>query len=180
MDKKEEETAVFPKNPLKTYGLMELTKTKSFQIEKGPDNEVMSWPNLLFRELVLFMGLLIALLVISIIFDAPLEQHANPSNTPNPAKAPWYFLGLQELLSWAHPFWGGILAPTVVVAILFITPYVDRSPKGVGVWFAPERKLANTLFTLFVIGAIAIIIVGEFFRGPNWQLFWPWNMPLPH
>ena len=179
MDKKEE-PAIFPKNPNKTYGLMELTKTKSFQIEKGPDNTVTSWPHLFFRELILFMGVFIALMTISLLFNAPLEQEANPSNTPNPAKAPWYFLGLQEMLSWAHPFWGGIFAPTVVVIILMLTPYFDRSQKGVGIWFAPERKIANLLFTIFLVLAVGLIVVGEFFRGPNWQLFWPWNMPSPH
>lgn len=179
MDKKPE-TVIFPKNPNKTYGLMELTKTKSFQIDKGPDNTVMTWPNLLFREVILFMGVLIFFLIISLLFNAPLEEMANPSNTPNPAKAPWYFLGLQEMLSWAHPFWGGIFAPTVAATLLILAPYIDRTTKGVGVWFSPHRKLANTLYTLFVIGAVVLIIVGEFFRGPNWHLFLPWNMPAGH
>lgn len=179
MDKKPE-VVIFPKNPSKTYGLMELIRTRSFQIEKGPDNTVTSWPHLLFREIILFMFVLIVLFIISILFNAPLEEQANPSNTPNPAKAPWYFLGLQEMLSWAPPFWGGIFVPTMVVIILILAPYFDRSQKGVGVWFAPERKTANLLFTIFLVLAVGLIVIGEFFRGPNWQLFWPWNMPSPH
>jgi quinol-cytochrome oxidoreductase complex cytochrome b subunit len=92
---------------------------------------------------------------------------------PNPAKAPWYFLGLQELVSYSA-FWGGIGLPTLEVLVLLLVPYFDRGPQGVGRWFARERLLANSLFMTFVIVNVALIVIGTFFRGPNWTFVSPW------
>jgi quinol-cytochrome oxidoreductase complex cytochrome b subunit len=92
---------------------------------------------------------------------------------PNPAKAPWYFLGLQELVSYSA-FWGGVGIPALEVLILLIVPYIDRNPGGVGEWFSRKRLLANLLFLTFVVVNIGLIIVGTFFRGPNWEFRVPW------
>ena len=89
------------------------------------------------------------ILVVSLLFNAPLEEPVNVMHPPNPAKAPWYFLGLQEMVSYSA-FWGGIGIPTIFVILLLLAPYLDRAPGGVGKWFARERLLANTLFLTFV------------------------------
>ncbi len=92
---------------------------------------------------------------------------------PNPAKAPWYFLGLQEQVSYSA-FWGGVGIPTIEVLLLLLVPYIDRKVAGVGRWFARERLLANFLFLTFVIVNVVLIIIGTFFRGPNWEFVSPW------
>jgi quinol-cytochrome oxidoreductase complex cytochrome b subunit len=128
---------------------------------------------LVFRELLLFLGVLAIVLALAIFWNAPLEEIANPVHPPNPAKAPWYFLGLQEMVSYSA-FWGGVGIPTLEVLILLLVPYFDRKNTGVGRWFAKERLLANSLFVTFVIVNVVLIIIGTFFRGPNWQFVSPW------
>jgi len=112
------------------------------------------------------------ILVVSLAFSAPLEQPVNVMHPPNPAKAPWYFLGLQEMVSYSA-FWGGIGVPTVFVLLLLLAPYIDRSPQGVGKWFARERLLANTIFLTLAVLNVIFIIIGTFFRGPNWAFVSP-------
>ena len=90
----------------------------------------------------------------------------------NPSKAPWYFLGLQEMVSYSA-FWGGIGVPGLMVALLLVVPYIDRGTKGVGRWFAKERLLANTIFLTLVVLNMIFIIIGTFFRGPNWTFVSP-------
>jgi quinol-cytochrome oxidoreductase complex cytochrome b subunit len=97
----------------------------------------------------------------------------NVMHPPNPAKAPWYFLGLQELVSYSA-FWGGVGLPGIAVVLLLLVPYLDRNPAGVGRWFARERMLANTLFLVFALLNVILIVVGTFFRGPNWSFVTPW------
>lgn len=148
------EKDIFPKDPRKTYALMELIKTTSPMVEKGPENEVFTWPHLLFRELLVFMGALFALALISLLLDAPLEELANPAHPTNPAKAPWYFLGLQEMVSYSALV-GGVLIPGLVVLGLMAIPYIDSSRQGIGVWFhsgrAGRMALASAAVTLVVI-----------------------------
>jgi quinol-cytochrome oxidoreductase complex cytochrome b subunit len=96
----------------------------------------------------------------------------NALHPPNPAKAPWYFLGLQEMVSYSA-FWGGVGIPGLMVALLLAVPYLDRNPRGVGKWFARERLLANTIFLTLVTLNVIFIIVGTFFRGPNWSFVSP-------
>ena len=115
-------------------------------------------------------------LFLAIFWNAPLEEFANPIHPPNPAKAPWYFLGLQELVSYSA-FWGGVVVPGVLVAGLVLLPYLDRQRRGVGRWFAPERKLATTLFTIGLVVAIVLTVIGSVFRGPNWSWQEPWKQP---
>jgi quinol-cytochrome oxidoreductase complex cytochrome b subunit len=169
----EEAAGGFPAST-KTYGLMALTRRPTASVEaRDARDEVFAWPHLLYREVLVALAVLIALHAASLLFMAPLEEMADPTRTPNPAKAPWYFLGLQELVHYSA-FVGGVLVPTLVVVALVALPYVDRSPRGGGRWFAPERRLANTVFTLMVIAAALLTIVGSFFRGPNWAWTWPW------
>jgi quinol-cytochrome oxidoreductase complex cytochrome b subunit len=163
-----------PDADLKSYGLMNLIEGKTPQVGKEPEDMITTWPHLLFRETALFLIVMIVIMGVSVLFDAPLEEMANPSITPNPAKAPWYFLGVQELVSWGHPFWMGVFIPTLVVISLILIPYLDRSQIGTGTWLHPSRRLHNTLFTTFAVIATGLIIVGTFMRGPNWGFYWPW------
>ena len=162
----------------KTYGLMELARGTTPQVGANPENEVFSWPHLVFREMLLFMFVVAVLLVLAIGWNAPLEEFANPIHPPNPAKAPWYFLGLQELV--AHSaFWGGVAVPTLLVVTLVLLPYVDRRRRGTGRWFARERATANTIFTICLIAATVLTIIGSLFRGPNWSWQEPWKKSPP-
>ncbi len=165
---------VFPKNSNKTYGLMELVKGTKPTVGLQPDDMVFTWPHLLIRELVLFVVVAGLLLVAAFLFDAPLEEVANPNHPPNPAKAPWYFLGLQELVSYSA-FAGGVLIPTLIVVALILIPFIDRKRIGVGVWFAKQRAFANGLFFTFLLVMLVLIIIGTFFRGPNWDFVVPWE-----
>jgi len=156
----------------RVFGLQGFVRGPFTRIGNTPDDSVYSWPNLLMAELFVFVLTVSLILVISLAFNAPLEQPVNPMHPPNPAKAPWYFLGLQEMVSYSA-FWGGIGVPTVFVLLLLAAPYIDRSPKGVGRWFARERLLANTIFLTLAILNVIFIIVGTFFRGPNWTFVSP-------
>src|SRR5512134_581791 len=142
----EEAAGVFPAST-KTHGLMALSRRPRASVEaRDPNDEVFAWPHLLFRELLVTLAVVVVLHVLSLVFMAPLEEIADPTRTPNPAKAPWYFLGLQELVHYSALV-GGVIVPTLIVVALVILPYVDRGRAGVGRWFAPERRVANTIFT---------------------------------
>jgi quinol-cytochrome oxidoreductase complex cytochrome b subunit len=160
----------------KTYGLMELARGTTPQVGLNPEDEVFSWPHLVFRELLLFLFVTAIVLFLAIFWNAPLEELANPIHPPNPAKAPWYFLGLQELVSYSA-FWGGVVVPAVLVTALGLLPYLDRQPKGVGRGFARERVVANTIFTACLIIAVGLTLIGTSFRGPNWAWVVPWKSP---
>jgi cytochrome b-561 len=169
----EEVSGTFPASS-KTYGLMALTRRPTASVEaRDARDEVFAWPHLLYREILVALGVVIVLHAASLLFMAPLEEMADPTRTPNPAKAPWYFLGLQELVHYSA-FVGGVLVPGLVVVALLALPYVDRSTHGVGRWFAPERRLANLIFTALVVVASLLTVIGTFFRGPNWAWTWPW------
>ena len=160
----------------KTYGLMELARGTTPQVGKNPEDEVFAWPHLVFRELLLFLLVTAVVLFLSIFWNAPLEELANPIHPPNPAKAPWYFLGLQELVSYSA-FWGGVVVPGLLVTALMLLPYMDRQRKGVGRWFARERAVANTIFSVCLVIAVVLTIIGTLFRGPNWGWVVPWKQP---
>ncbi|MEK6717249.1 MAG: cytochrome b N-terminal domain-containing protein, partial [candidate division NC10 bacterium] len=232
----------FVPGPQKTYALMEVVQgTTPMVAAQAPEEEIPSWPHLLFRLLVLFQIVLGAIVVLSIFFDAPLEELANPTHPPNPAKAPWYFLGLQELVSYSALV-GGVVVPGLLVLGLMSIPYVDRAGEGEGIWFtsgqgkrialwsflgtipftlgvlylnarfglrrffpeAPQgvvdllnpatvllvgiaafsvlvgwrtrsrRMAAIALFSAFLSAYVLLMIIGTFFRGPNWDWVWPW------
>jgi quinol-cytochrome oxidoreductase complex cytochrome b subunit len=159
--------------PTKTFGLMGFVRHPSAHAGNVPDNTVHAWPHLFMAELLVLVVTVAGVLVLAFFFDAPLEEPVNVLHPPNPAKAPWYFLGLQELVSY-DAFWGGVGIPTLAVIGLLLVPYIDRNTRGVGKWFARERLLANTLFLVFAIVNIVLIIIGTFFRGPNWTFVSPW------
>jgi quinol-cytochrome oxidoreductase complex cytochrome b subunit len=162
----------------KTYGLMELARGTTPAVGINPEEEVFTWPNLVFRELLLFMITVAVVLILAICWNAPLEQIANPVHPPNPAKAPWYFLGLQELVAYSA-FWGGVVVPGLLVTALLALPYFDRGTKGVGVWFARERRVAITIFTICLATAVVLTVIGTAFRGPNWSFQVPWKPIRP-
>ena len=171
---------VFPQTTEKKYALMSLMKGKSLLTDKEPEDTESTFPHLVSKELTFAIIAVVVLLVISYFFNAPLEEMANPEKTPSPAKAPWYFLGIQEMISWASPFWSGVVVPGLIIIILIALPYLDRDPRGVGVWCAPERKRIVTIFTLAVIFFAVLILIGEYCRGPGWEWYWPWEHWTPH
>ncbi len=159
--------------PARRFTIQGLVKGPIVKIGKLKEDTVFSWPNLLAAEMFVFVLTLVGILVVSLFFNAPLEEPVNVMHPPNPAKAPWYFLGLQEMVSYSA-FWGGVGIPTIEVVILLLVPYLDRRPVGVGRWFAKERLLANSLFGTFVVVNLVLMIIGTFFRGPNWEFVSPW------
>lgn len=174
MSDRDDQKRIFQKGSTKTYGLMALVKGVSPAVEKEPEDTVPTFPHLVYRELILALLIMIVLHVFSLLFNAPLEEIADPTHSPNPAKAPWYFLGLQELVHYSA-FIGGVIIPILVVVGLILIPYIDRNPKGVGVWFSRDRKVAITIFTIFVIVVVIFTAIGTFFRGPGWEWYWPWQ-----
>jgi quinol-cytochrome oxidoreductase complex cytochrome b subunit len=156
----------------KLYGVQGLVRGPFTKVGNVPENTVFSYPNLLLAELFVFVLTVAGVIIVSAFFNAPLEEPVNVLHPPNPAKAPWYFLGLQEQVSYSA-FWGGVGVPAIEVLLLLIAPYLDRGKKGVGKWFAKERLLANTLFMTFVVVNIILIIIGTFFRGENWEFVSP-------
>ncbi len=230
-------------SPLKTYTLMELLRGTSPMVgAQAPEEEIPSWPHLLFRLVVLFQVVLAGVMLLGIFVNAPLEELANPVHPPNPAKAPWYFLGLQEMVSYSALV-GGVVVPGLLIAGLMSIPYVDRASEGEGIWFtsprgsrlalwsvlatvpftlallylnahlgvrrffpaAPQiladlwnpatllltaiaafsilvawrtgsrRMAAIALFSCFLSAYFLLMIIGTFFRGPNWDWGWPWK-----
>lgn len=232
----------FAPGPLKTYALMEIVRGSSPTVGvQAPEEEVPSWPHLLFRLVVLFEVVLAVVMLLGIFFGAPLEELANLTHPPNPAKAPWYFLGLQELVSYSALI-GGVVVPGLLVAGLMSIPYVDWAGEGEGIWFTSaqgkrislrsvvatvpftllliylnarfgirrlfpgasqmaadlmnpatlllvgiaacsvlvgwrtgsRRMAAVTLFSCFLSAYVLLMVIGTFFRGPNWDWAWPW------
>jgi quinol-cytochrome oxidoreductase complex cytochrome b subunit len=142
--------------------------------EHASQRRVTAWPHLVFRELIVLVAVVAAVNTFALLVDAPLEEIADATRTPNPAKAPWYFLGLQELVHYGALF-GGVVVPTALVVALLALPYLDTHPRGVGVWFARERRLANALFAAVALALVAVTVIGTFFRGPNWAFVLPWT-----
>jgi len=236
----------FTKDPTKTYSLVELVKAPTTMVDKGPDGTVLSFPVVAILELVLALGVAAFLLAMSLGVNAPLEEIANPNTTTDPAKAPWYLMGLQEMLEHGHPTLMAILMPTLMVLFVIAIPYIDNNRTGAGRWFTnargkqitrntalytlvvmplyilldstfPARELLRgqlpdfvlqmvfpalivgflvllpllvllrtrpnprevmlVLFTVLFVGAIIFTLTGFLFRGPGFELYWPWNMP---
>lgn len=150
-----------------------LAKEKDSQVS---EDEIHTWPYLLRKEFLAAIIVMIILMIWSIALDAPLEEPSDPSLTPNPAKAPWYFLGLQEMLVYFDPWIAGVVFPSLIVLGLMVIPYVDINPKGNGYYTFKERKFAILTFCFgFHILWVLLIIVGVFMRGPGWLWFWPWE-----
>ncbi len=138
--------------------------------------KIHTWPDLVYIELICLVGVSALLLVWSICLKAPLEEPADPTTSPNPAKAPWYFLGLQEMLVYFDPWLAGVVFPGLIITGLILIPYIDRSPKGSGYYSFRDRSGGVTIFLFgFVILWVLLIVVGTFLRGPNWNFFGPFD-----
>jgi len=174
----------------KTYSLLGITSGSSVHVETALVAEdeltVQSSPNLTRRLLMVTMVTVAAAAILAFLVPAPLEEAANPSVTPNPAKAPWYFLWLQELVTDTTfrigditingALVGGVLLPALLVLWLVILPYIDRSRVStVGIWWAPARRKHNLIFLAVILAILILTVVGTFMRGPYWNFYWPWE-----
>ena len=147
-------------------------------VEAMPENreKVWCWPNLVYIELFAIILTTVFLIVWAIVFKAPLEQPANPTWAPNPAKAPWYFLGLQEMLVYFDPWMAGVVLPGIILVGLILLPYIDTNPKGNGYYTFKERKMAVSLFLFgWLVLWIYLILIGTFLRGPNGTFYGPFE-----
>ncbi len=155
----------------------ELRKThhrKNYPFESGWPKEIQTWPYLLRMEFLAAIVVTVILIVWSITLNAPLEEPANPNLTMNPAKAPWYFLGLQEMLVYFDPWIAGVVMPTLIIVGLMVIPYVDANPLGAGYYTWRQRKFAISTFCFgFLVLWVAMVVIGTFIRGPGWQWFLP-------
>src|SRR5574341_842200 len=138
---------VFPKESTKSYALVELMPGESSMVGKGPEDTIFSFPIVLLWEIILLLGVTLLVFLFSLVKHAPLDEIANPMVTTDPAKAPWYFVGLQELLEHMHPTVAGVLIPTALVVFLLALPYIDQERAGVGMWFSSARGKWITLLT---------------------------------
>ena len=145
-------------------------------IEKDESDRVWVWPDLVYTELISLILCSVVLILWSIFLKAPLEQPSNRSVTPNPSKAPWYFLGLQEMLVYFDPWLAGVVLPSLIIVGLIAIPYIDKNPKGNGYYTFSERKAEVTIFLFgFAILWSSLIVLGTFLRGPNWNFFGPFE-----
>jgi menaquinol-cytochrome c reductase cytochrome b/c subunit len=158
-----------------TQRLLTVVKSGSIQDVKAvPQDKVHVWPHLLSIEFVAALACTAFLLVFSTFVNAPLLELANANQTPNPSKAPWYFLGLQELLTMFHPMVAGVTIPGLGLIGLILAPYTDRNPSH-----KPEdRKFAISIFTIFLMSWTVLVMIGSFFRGPGQNFVFPWNAGL--
>jgi menaquinol-cytochrome c reductase cytochrome b/c subunit len=145
----------------KTYSLVEIVKAPTTMTDRGPDNTVFAFPIVAILELLIALGSTLFLVLFSLLKDAPLEELANPLITTDPAKAPWYFMGLQEMLEHMHPTLAGIMLPTLAVLFLISLPYIDHSREGAGVWFTSPRGKRivgwTALYTVFAMTGFVLL-----------------------
>jgi menaquinol-cytochrome c reductase cytochrome b/c subunit len=158
-----------------TQRLLTVVKSGSIQeVKASPVDKVHTWPHLLVAEFVAALACLAFTFVFSIFVNAPLLEEANFNQTPNPSKAPWYFLGLQELLTMFHPMVAGVTIPGVGLIVLIFAPYIDKNPSN-----KPEdRKFAAALMTVHLMFWAVLVIIGSFFRGPGFNFVMPWTEGL--
>jgi|TARA_B100001964_G_scaffold92828_1_gene104210 hypothetical protein len=143
---------------------------------EAPNNKVLVWPDLVYVELISLILLSTFMLIWSIGLAAPIEEPANPSESPNPAKAPWYFLGLQEMLVYFDPWMAGVVLPSLIIVGLMAIPYIDNNPEGSGYYSYKDRKLSISIFMFgWLVLWVLLIVIGTFLRGPNWNFFGPFE-----
>ena len=146
-----------------------------------PDDKVLVWPDLVYIELIALILFMVFLIVWSILIAAPLEEPANPAATPNPSKAPWYFLGLQEMLVYFDPWLAGIIFPMFIIIGMMAIPYMDINKKGDGYYSFKERRVGYFIFMYgWVVLWLFLIVIGTIFRGPNWNFYGPFEWWDPH
>jgi cytochrome b/b6/petD-like protein len=140
------------------------------------DEKLFTWPDLVYTEMMCMILVTALMIVWSVALRAPLEEAANPTSSPNPAKAPWYFLGLQEMLVYFDPWLAGVVLPTLIIVGLMAIPYIDTNPRGNGYYSFRERKWELGIFLYgFLVLWSFLIITGTFLRGPNWNFFGPYE-----
>jgi len=150
-------------------------------LEKLEDEKVLVWPDLVYTELIAMIIATFVLIIWAVLLKAPLEQPATSAKAPNPSKAPWYFLGLQEMLVYYDPWMAGVVLPTMIIIGLIAIPYIDFNRQGNGYFSFAERKFAVTIFMFgFVVLWVTLIVLGTFLRGPNWNFFGPFEYWDPH
>ena len=155
------------------YRLLALVKQDAVvRVQKEPDDTVMTWPHLLTIEFLAAVAMSIFLLLLGLFINAPLEELANPNVTPAMAKAPWYFLGLQELLAYFHPTVAGALTPAAILVGSALIPYLDR--RNIHSTRPSDRKLEVSLFSILWALGLAVTFIGIFFRGPGYSFVLPW------
>jgi menaquinol-cytochrome c reductase cytochrome b/c subunit len=158
--------------PERVQRLLAVVKPEAIQkVERQPMDRVNVWPHLMAAEFVSLLIVLTMLTIFSVAVDAPLRELANFNQTPNPSKAPWYFLGLQELLRYFHPQVAGVTIPTVIIIVLMAFPFIDRNPST----RPDDRKLAIVIFSFFMLSFAVLTIIGMFFRGPGFNFTFPWE-----
>ncbi len=175
-------------NNARSYQLVEVVKGVEPKVDEEVDQMVFTWPKLIVRELIVFVLTLAIMCVVSVAFDAPLEPPADPAFPPNPAKAPWYFLGLQEMVSY-NAFIGGVAIPGLLAGLFLLYPYIEmfverlfriKDRGGEGIWFARQRWLENLfIISIYVFMAI-LIFIGTYCRGPNWEFVTPFQQTEIH
>ena len=161
-----------PAVPERVQRLLAVVKPEAIQkVERQPMDRVNVWPHLMAAEFVSLLVVMALLTFFSLGVDAPLRELANFNQTPNPSKAPWYFLGLQELLRYFHPQVAGVTIPNVLIITAFAAPFIDRNPST----RPDDRKLAIVLFSFFMLAFAGLTIIGMFFRGPGFNFVFPWD-----
>ncbi len=184
------EKSEVPPSKTKTYTLLGVARGTSPTIRaatlEAPDTTVNSVPDLIRRAAIVVLGTIAVVSILSVFLRSPLEEPANPLVTPNPAKAPWYFLWLQEIVTDTTfhigsftvngAFLGGVLLPGALILLLTIWPWLDRSPAAAaGLWFPKSRKMQNAVFLALVAVVLILTVIGTFLRGPYWHFYWPWQ-----
>jgi menaquinol-cytochrome c reductase cytochrome b/c subunit len=165
----------FPPNTIdeaKRQRLLELVRGRAMARPTDlAEDEVMVWPSLVVVEAVCATVFLLIITILSILVNGPLIDRANPNQTPNPSKAPWYFSGLQELLTMFHPMVAGVTIPGMGIFLLIVTPYVDKTPSQ----NPADRKFAISIFTVFLMFWAVLVIIGSFFRAKGFNFTFPWS-----
>jgi menaquinol-cytochrome c reductase cytochrome b/c subunit len=161
--------------PERIQRLLAVVKPEAIQrVEKEPIDRVNTWPHLMASEMLAILTVVVFLFVVSIVINAPFRTMANVNVTPNPSKAPWYFLGLQELLRYFHPQVAGVTVPQWIIVGLMATPFIDRNPSTK----PTDRKLSICMFTIFMCFFATLVSVGVLFRGPGQNWVYPWTNGL--
>jgi hypothetical protein len=169
------QTPVSSTGPKKPYGLSELVKGPAPGATKPPEEMLFTWPHLVYIEFLAMLFATIVMIVLGLISGAPLEEAASADTTPNPMKAPWYFLGLQELLVFFDPWLAGVVLPGLIIVGLMVIPYIDINPKGIGQYNYRDRKFAVWTFSFGLALWYIFIVIGVYTRGLDWQWYWPWE-----
>src|SRR5205807_984731 len=158
--------------PERIQRLLAVVKPEAIQrVEKEPIDRVNTWPHLMASEMLAILAVTLVLVIVSVWINAPFRELANINQTPNPSKAPWYFLGLQELLRYFHPQVAGVTIPQWIILGLMAAPFIDRNPSTK----PDDRKIAITLFTIFMVFFAILVSVGVLFRGPGQNWVYPWK-----